>query len=208
MSVKFKNQQKNACTLLSKNHAGFTLVELIVVVAIFFVIIGVTFDILISTVQRQKSVLGGQELLSQTSYVMEYVSKGLRVAIKDPDGTCLGTTGYIYLLTHFNATSGFYEGVKFINQSDNNACQEFFLDIDGVLKQIKNGSAPQNILSDKFKVKYARFIVNSDKTLHIASSSDLIQPKITILLDIQTQTPGSQQEKIIQTTVSQRNLNI
>jgi len=196
----------------SMKQKGFSLIELVVVLSIFLIIISVTVDIFISMVQQQKRILEEQELLNQTSYVEEYMSKALRTAVKDINGSCLGTIGYVYLLTHCNnGTLQACNGVKFINQSDNNACQEFFLDditnpANPSLKQIKNGSLAQNILSDKFKIKYARFIVDGDKTLHFTFGSDLVQPRITILLDVQTQTGGILQEKIIQTTISQRNI--
>ena len=105
------------------------------------------------------------------------------------------------------------KGIKFINQADNNACQEFFLDesvdpINPPLRQIKNGGSASNLLSDKFKIIHGNFILNGDRTVHTVAKTDLSQPKITLLFNMQTQTPDLLQEKIIQTTVSARNLNL
>ncbi len=193
-----------------ESGAGFSLIEMVIVLAIFTLIMAVTIDIFTSVVQHQKRILAEQELLNQTSFVTEYISKPLRTAAKDINGSCLGATGSIYLLTHCNnGTSEACNGVKFINQLDNNACQEFFLDdmtdpANPVLKEIKDGSAAQNILSDKFKIKYARFVIDGDKSLHVAPNTNIVQPRITILLDVQAQTTEGQQEKIIQTTISSR----
>ena len=131
---------------------------------------------------------------------MEYISRQGRMVILDSAGTCLGSSfkNYYYVLTRYSSTSGFYQGIKFI--SSDNKCYEFFLDTDGAIKEIKNGSTAQNILSNKFRVNYKRFIINGDKTLHYAASSDLVLPRVTFLLDALTQ--SNESEKIIQNTIS------
>jgi prepilin-type N-terminal cleavage/methylation domain-containing protein len=195
-----------------KEQRGFSLVELVVVLALFVIVVGSAIDFFIVMIHQQRRILEQQELLSQVSYVEEYMSKALRMAAKDNSGSCLGGTnqGDMYVLTHCNGGSlQACSGIKFINQSDGNACQEFFLDdTTSTLQQMRNGAAAQRILSDKFTVQSAKFIINGDKTVRQASESDTIQPRVTFLLDIFTQTPGNQQEKRIQTTVSARNLNI
>lgn len=124
--------------MLKNNQKAFTLIELIVVMAIFLFIIGATLGIFISIIQQQKKVLAEQQFLNQISYIEEYMSKALRMATVDATGECLGydNRGYIYLLTRYNGSlgsDGLFRGIKFLSQSDNNACQEFFLDGDGTL---------------------------------------------------------------------------
>ncbi len=195
-----------------KYQKGFTIIELVVVLAVFLIIIGVVADVFISMVSSERRILAEQELLNQTSFAIEYMSKAIRMATKDASGNCLGQAGYIYLLTHCD-TGNICHGVKFINQTDGNACQEFFLDsttdpAKPALKEIKGNGTAKNILSDRLEIKYGKFIINGDSTLGFATGGDLIQPRVTVLLDVKTQLTGRQQEKIIQTTVSQRNLNL
>ena len=111
---------------------GFTLIELIVVMAVFLFVIGAAITIFISIFQQQKRILSEQEFLNQISYSEEYMSKALRAAETVTDSTCV-PAGYSYLLTHYNSGSGFYEGIRFFNQSntaDSGApdpiCQEFY----------------------------------------------------------------------------------
>ena len=194
---------------------GFSLIELVVVLSIFLIIMGVTVDIFLSVVRSQKRILEEQELLNQISYAVEYMSTGLRMAKKAPDDSCFGsgTTGRVYELTHcLNGVLQPCNGIKFINSLDNNACTEIFLDesvnpVTPPLVEVKNGGSPANLLSNKFKIEGGNFIINGDKTIHSISDADLVQPRVTILLNVQTQSPGNQQKKIIQTTISQRNLN-
>lgn len=205
---------------------GFTLVELIVVIAVFLFVVGAAMGIFISIVQHQRIILSEQELLSQSSYVLEYMSKALRMAGKDLTGECLaGNSGYNYLLTHKNLSSGFYEGIKFINQSDINKvtglpiCHEFSLDTSDpenpILKEKKDGlpSGGIALTSDRLFINSIRFGINGEIDFtnedNIGAPGDNgIQPRITIFLDIKIQGDSNQSSKKIQTTVSQRDLNV
>jgi type II secretory pathway pseudopilin PulG len=204
--------QNNSAKFKIKNsQVGLTLTELVVVMAVFVMLISLAVSLFVSIIQHQKRILEEQELSSQVSYAMEYISRALRAAAKDQTGFCLAEggvqhPGYQYWLTRYDAATGFYKGIKVINQSNNSWCYEFFLDTDGILKEINAFGVAQNLLSNKFTVKYARFVINGNKALQGALPSDAVQPRITILLDIQI--PNSSQKKIIQTTISQRNLNL
>src|SRR3989344_1361107 len=187
------------------NNRGVTIIELIVALSVFFIILSIVFTIFISIIREQKKILGDQEISNQVSYVMEKVSRQIRFVVADNTGSCLGSSfvNHYYLLTNYDSVSGFYQGIKFI-ANDNN-CYEFFLDTDGILKQIQNNGFPENIFSDKFTIKYVRFIINGDKNIQSFSQNDSIQPKITFSLNIENQTFLGQKEKVFQTTISKRN---
>lgn len=207
---------------------GFTLIELVVVMAVFLFVIGASISIFISIIQHQKRILAEQELLNQTSYVIEYMSKALRMAKADKTGDCLADDlgvshpGYVYLLTKPDSASGFYRGIKFINQTDNNACQEFFMDNSGEISILKENKSyvpyilqSQDkaiaLLSEKIKINSIRFGLNGFdggiRGENYVSEQDPSQPRITILLDVESGSGASKASKKIQTTVSRRNLN-
>ena len=216
-----------------KLNKGFTLIELIVVMVIFLFVIGAAIGIFISIIKQQWAVLAEQEFLNQISYAEEHMSKALRMASAstpeiDPSGSCLSGTGNIYLLSNRDQKSGLYKDIHFINQSDNNICQEFSLDGGG------------NLLSADLQINYAGFVVNGgDNSCNgpgpcVVSGGGGKQPRVTILLNVSI--PGENQgngddcnpdktcqmanqacylrtnkcmpTKTIQTTVSQRNLNV
>lgn len=185
------------------NQQGFTLTELVVVLAIFSLIFSAVAAVFVSVVQRQKDALGEQEFSNQASYAMEKISRAIRMAIKDEGGECSGANG-VYLLTHYNGEEGFYEGMKFINSEGE--CQEFFL-ADGKIKEIKGAEAEREILSGSFLIESARFAVNGDKALGGAVASATEQPRISIVLKIKMITGGVWLEKTVQTTISQVNIN-
>lgn len=205
-----------------KISAGFTLIELLVSMSILLLVSGVSASLFVSAVSEQKRILSRQGLYGQLSYALEYMSKSMRMAGRDLTGDCLGEQGRNFLLTRQDTFgSGEYLGIKFINQSDNNICQEFFLDKSGevaILKVVRGLDAPVALTSNKIKINSLRFIINSNlDNSNICSSGiitgpcsseiDNIQPRITILLDAGLIESNSQAIKI-QTTVSQRDMNI
>jgi len=125
--------------ITNTKQRGFTIIELIVVMAIFMFIIGAAISIFLSIVNMQRKVLSDQQLLNQIGYVEEYMSKALRMAgVETSSGTCLVDSnnkpysGAIYELTDWDAGLGQYKGIKFINlngdSNGNPICQKFFLD--------------------------------------------------------------------------------
>ncbi len=176
--------------VLNSNKA-FTLVEILVAATIFSIAITIAIGLFVSAVQLQKYVLNYQQLLNQSSYFMEYMSRSLRMAEKAGDSSCI-ISGKNYELTH----SG--EGIKFIN-SNNNECWEFFTE-SRQLKINKNGTVYDLTSTD--------LIVNSFN-ISVSGDSSGSQPRITTLLDIRGKTTNFYIPKIkIQTTISQRNLNL
>jgi len=193
---------------ISKNKKyGFTMIELIVVIAVFLFIIGAAINIFLSIVQSQKNVLAQQQILSQISYAEEYMSKALRMAKTEELENCLIDSqnndhqGYIYLLTRYNQA---YKGIKFLNQTETNpstgngVCQEFYID-NGILWDVKDGGQPVALTSSGLTINSARFVINGDinyqncgegGTIYCgASNNDSVQPRVTILLSVTI--PGS-----------------
>ena len=246
-----------------KSSKGFTLIEIIVVMAVFLFVIGAAINIFYSIVGHQRRILSEQQLLNQISYAEEYMSKALRMAKSEFYENCLVDSqnppqdhpGYIYLLTHYDSVAGIYQGIKFINPSDvtdsgNPTCQEFFLD-NGVLKELKNSRNINDAVAltpASIHINSIRFAVNgADGSTSSCSNTtdcptpyccgasdfDSVQPRVTILLNVNI--PGNSQNssiacnqdsvcrnndvcdlsthkctstRIIETTVSQRNLNV
>lgn len=212
----------------TNSKKGFTLIELIVVMAMFLLIISGAIAIFMSIFSHQKRILSEQQLISQISYAQEYMSKALRMAkrssaIEEID--CLdGNPDYSYLLTRYDTVSHKFKGIKFLNQSDfdfnnNPSCQEFYVaEADGnvILWEIKNGSEPVALTSKDLLINFDDFFfaVNGkedysdciDSGACGASGADRVQPKATMVLNVKI--PGADEpERIFQTTVSQRNLN-
>lgn len=167
-------------------NKGFTLIEMTVAVAIFTLLVGATSGVFLSSIRNQKQGLATQEILDQTSYLMEYMSRSLRMAKKDMVGSCTGTPKLNY------AFDG--QCLKFLNYHQK--CQQFCL--VGTRLKDENGNY---LTSASLRVSNFAVVLSGA----VQPPADYLQPKVTISLSI----AGKEQTSVkIQTTVSQRNLDV
>ena len=198
---------------IKHNQKGFTLIEMIVSISILLLVSGIAVSLFLSSVIEQRRIIEKDDLTARLGFALEYMSKGLRMATKDVTGNCLSQDclDCNYMLTNFDQNTGNYLGIKFVNSSDNNSCQEFFLDKSDlqniVIKEIKNNSDPVALTSSKIKINSFYFILNGDKNIISSYDTDNMQPRVTIFLDAELNNNSNSSTKI-QTTVSQRNLNL
>ena len=214
-----KTKMQNKKTLTEK---GFTLVELIVVMAIFLFVIGAALSIFISIIKDQRRVLAEQQFLNQVSYAEEYISKGIRMAKAEVNENCLIDSeghdhpGYIYLLTHPHPNGQSYKGIKFINQSGISAssdpiCEEFFLDTDGVLKESQNNGSPVALTPANLQIDSVIFLINGSSDSYVEQcigTDPCVQPRVTMIMKVKIAGDNDEPMRTIQTTLSQRNLNV
>ena len=180
---------------------GLTIIELLVAMTMLSLIMGAIIGIFTAVVRGQMRALASQQLLDQTSYVMEYTGRALRMAKKDSDGACTGTAHLNYIKTH----SG--NGIKFLNYKDE--CQEFYWATTTETSKLKEKIGDNDavdLTSDKMEV--ISFNIGPDNSW---DQDDELQPRVTIFLDIRGKLTGlkttEQPEIKVQTTVSQRNLD-
>lgn len=174
-------------------NKGFTLIEMIVAVAVFTLVTSAASGLFISSLRAQRQSLASQSLLDQTSYLMEYMSRTLRMAKKELSApACLSSNGLNYEKTRGG------KGIKFVNYYG--VCQEFFWDDSAYqLKEVKGGGAEDFLTSNELKVVLFNIKLAGE------SQDDDDQPRVTIFLDIE----GKERSKIkIQTTISQRSPDI
>ena len=212
---------KNGFTLLNnftkskiaaKRHlTGFTLVEVLVSITVFVLVMGVATGLFVHVLQNQRKVLAYQELLDQTSFVMEYMTRGIRMAKKQRTATdpiaCFdaGFVGHNYQIVspshlkfirwdHLQGVAG-----EFI-------CYKFYLDNVNHRLMRKRGVATSTPLtSPELRVTALRFKVIGDGI----EPGEQIQPRVTIVLEVEGREydPGKRPKLHLQTTVSQRDLD-
>lgn len=179
---------------------GFTLIEMLVAMAIFSTVMGIITGIFIMGIRQQKMALDHQIVLDQTSYALEYMSRALRFAKKQlaGDPVCLSQSGLNV------ETTGGGLGIKFINHLQEDDCQEFFLESNQIKYRRKIGQPEENTLpltSNKLEVTSFKFDLAGEY------QDDDLQPRITISSEIKSAGASGQSQKI-QTSISQRNLDV
>lgn len=178
---------------------GFTLIELIVAIAVFVFVVSSASGLLISGLKLQRRSIVYQQLLDQTSYLSEYVSRAARMARKDIAGLCLTTAGAKYNYeTNVNR-----DRIRFLNYQ--NKCQEFLLTGAKIQERKSTNSSaanfetPQDLTSEDFQVTFRVGASDSWDQL------DDQQPRLTLFFDV----VGKENSRVkIQTTVSQRSLDV
>ena len=181
-------------------NKGLTLIELLVSITMLSLVISAIVVIFTAGIRGQTRNLASQELSDQSSYVVEYMSRALRMAKKDLVGDCTGI-GFNYVKTRDG------DGIKFLSYE--NECLEFYsTTTDGISKLVKTvgeGSAI-DLTSDELEV--VSFEIGPDDSW---DDLDDLQPRITMLFNIKSIASGikdsQRPEIIIQVTISQRNLD-
>lgn len=178
-----------------KNNKGFSLLEMLIAIAIFSIITGASIGVFISAIRLQRYSLVSQHLLDQTSYAMEYMTRLIRMAKKDIDGDCLSVPK-----SNFEITRTGY-GIKFENYKGPSECQEFYLE-NGQLYQEINGADKLPLTSDDLEV--------TDFKIYISGQfqTDDYQSRVTIFLGAEGKGLVPRPKIELQTTVSQRDIDI
>jgi prepilin-type N-terminal cleavage/methylation domain-containing protein len=187
---------------------GFTLIEFLVAMGIFSLISGSVAGFFVSSLRAQRKALASQELLDNTSFLLEYIGRALRMAKKDKTGSCLGGafSGYNFI------NVGSDSAIRFLNSGS--ICQQFEYNI--VKKQLYekvssnesylNFDSARPLSPSDFQINSIQFKLYGEKQ----SETPMLQPKVKIFLEIETKAPNPAfRSKIrIQTTISQRNLDV
>jgi len=164
---------------------GFTLIELLVSMTIFLIVMASIIELFISGIKTQKKSLALQTLSDDTSYVMEYMSRTIRMAKKDLDTGC-----------NFEIIA---DGIKFLNYRKED---QWFILEDGQIKEKKDDAPGYTALTpDNVQVKKLSFGLSGE------CQTDNLQPRVTIAMQIQTKEVDPQTLNI-QTTISQRDLDV
>ncbi len=164
---------------------------MLVTTLIFSIVIGAAMGVFVSAIKLQRYNLAHQQLLSQVSYAVEYMERAIRMAKKDEIG-CIDGSNYLETAN----------SIKFATYHDPTECWRFFIEAEQ-LKIDKDGTI-YNLTSGDFKVSNFNVEVTGD----IPGESPNLQPRVTIFMEMEGGGIGTQPRIKIQTTISQRNLDI
>jgi len=185
----------------NSTNKGVSLIEMLAAVAIFAITVGAISGIFISAIRTQRRILAIQELLDQTSYVLEYMGRALRMAKKDSSGTCISAGN------NYENVSGI-SSIRFINYDG--LCQEFFSENNQLKEKKSSDNTAANLPPSGTPITSTKLTVNSIKFNPSGQSeSDTLQPRVTIFLEIEGREAAGSRPKIqIQTSISQRDLDV
>ena len=181
---------------------GFTLIEMMVVMAVFLLITSAAIGIFISIVKSENSILSEQQALSQMSYIQGYMSQAIKSAVTDQLGTCVSFNPVSNqprtFLPGYNADK-LYTSIQFLNGSDKTdsfgnpsssgtpVCDKFYLD-GNILMELKtygptylSGTGPVALSSSVFDISAIRFAI--DGINKKSDGSGMLNKKSWLLAD-------------------------
>ncbi len=180
---------------------AFTLIEMLITVVIFSIIIGTATGVFVSAIKLQKYNLAYQQLLDQTSYVMEYMDRAIRMAKRNEGPACLGMSEE----SNYKWGTGYY--IEFATY--HGQCWKFSLSLENDsigefnrLRVEQDGNG-YYLTSDDFDVKSFNVVVSGDD-----GGTDGLQPRVTIFMEVHGRGPDPKPKIKIQTTISQRDLDV
>jgi prepilin-type N-terminal cleavage/methylation domain-containing protein len=191
----------------NKKDRGFTLVEILVAITVFTLVIAIAAGLFVHVLQSQRKALTYQEVFDQTSYVIEYMARGIRMAKKQRTATepiaCLTTTGRNYELVGGNP-----HHLRFIRWDHLTAtfiCYEFRVKNNRLEVSRNRGDSWILLTSPELRVLNFRFNIIGD-----GLETPALQPRITIVLEVKGREYGAglRPKIYLQATVSQRDLDI
>ncbi|MCH8741436.1 prepilin-type N-terminal cleavage/methylation domain-containing protein [Patescibacteria group bacterium] len=181
---------------MNKNKA-FSLIEMLVAVTVFTLIMGSAAGLFIAGIRSQAKALVFNKLIDETGFVMEKMSRALRMAKKDLSASCTQSCpgcNYAPLPSLGDST------ISFINSQDE--CMAFYGgSFVGPLLYQDPGF--NELISTDFEVTSVVFDLSGESQSEIPN----LQPRVTILLKIKNAN-AAKPEMTIQTTISQRNLDV
>lgn len=201
----------------SHYNTGFTLVELLVSLAIFSIVVVSSLGAMLSIADANRRVQKTRAVLDNLSLSMESMSRNLRLGstyrCEKIDGpTYTVPNSNLHVTRDCSTLSGNWGNFvafedQFGNQTDNSDQAYYYLDeVSGRIMYKKYNVATTTALtSDDLTIKSLRFYVTG-----ITGTGESVQPKIIIVVSGSTEV-GKAQEPVeinLQTTVSQRPLNI
>lgn len=232
----------------SSKKSGFTLIEIIVSLALFSVVVTIAVGALLILIASNRQLQNEQSVLSNLSFALDSMTREIRTGsnyycaasqnqnsgspgrrlfadsgnasqmslTEGLRGDCSEADGATSLRFHGIA---FDEGGESITGSGNNRIVYFFdrgngtPGTGGKLYRRLSGEEPESIVSAGIFIKDADFYVTGSNR-PTGSPSDDIQPRITIVLEAYNSEQEAdadltgEQAYVIQTTVTQRSLDI
>ena len=186
--MKYNSHKSQTRNQQSLGDGGFTLIEILVALGIFSVVISITVGIFVSGSSSQRKILEFYDVQREGNYLMETVSRELRMALAMSDGA---------------------DGNE--NQQDNNNSSVEFTNYDSELirycRSDATGACTEDNSGDYFSrdgiVISSQKIKITDLKFYISQTFTQVQPVITIVMKVKSTGSGGT-EILLQNSIALR----
>jgi prepilin-type N-terminal cleavage/methylation domain-containing protein len=167
---------------LPAGRRGFTMIELLIAIAIFIIVIAIVFSLFLTSLKSQRKTIAIQNVQDNARFLLEFIAKEVRMStIRD--------------LTYNGEVSDLY-----ITRHDGEDIDYSFNATDKTIERFDSTGSGGPISSEEISVT-GKFYVEG------FGCADSLQPKVTIVLKVTTAEP-EKAEIVVQTALSLRNLEM
>jgi prepilin-type N-terminal cleavage/methylation domain-containing protein len=210
------------------NQAGFTLIEMIVSLALFSVVITIAVGALLVLIASNQRFQNEQSVMTNLSFALDSMTREIRTgtnyyctsrnntngpldrrifqngATLDSDVTGDCADGRIADSHRYHGIA-FVEGGQSVSGSANTKIAYFYDATEQSIYRRVSGQNAQSIVSSGIVITDAEFYVTSSQML---DSGDRYQPMVTIYLEAKDSNDPTEKVYKIQTTITQRTLDL
>lgn len=213
----------------SKKQSGFTLIEMIVSLALFSVVVTIAVGALLVLIASNQRLQNEQSIMTNLSFALDSMTREIRtgtnyycVSRNNPnggppdrrifrDGALLDSDVVGTCATGKTSASHRYQGISFVESGQSitgaaNTKIVYFYDADeqSIFRRL-SGDAAQSIVSSGIVITDMEFYVTSSQVL---ADGDIRQPIVTIYVEAQEEGDITGKVYKLQTTVTQRTLDL
>jgi len=198
--------------VIKKQYAGFSLIEMIVALGLFGVVSVIVVGsilVLIASNQQQQS---DQQVIVGLSTALDVMTRDIRMGgfYHCSGSTNSANNGLTETSTNNcqngNTTLSFRELMPRLNLDSPHRVAFYYDSSNRTIMRRIGTNTPEPIIPDTINVTNARFYVTG--TNNLLGASDVVQPTVTIVIVAEDTTQTNSKPFTIQTTVTQRELDI
>jgi|JI10StandDraft_1071094.scaffolds.fasta_scaffold108751_3 prepilin-type N-terminal cleavage/methylation domain-containing protein len=197
----------------STNIKGFTLVEMLVSLALFTIVATMSVGTLLVLIAGNARVVGEQSALTSMSFALDSMTREIRTGSDyycDTDVQVGSAAVYNSATVVRNCSAGAV-GISFREAGDSitggtGAKRIAYYFSNNQLWRKVGANAAQPIITNDVVVTNARFVVTGVGPL--GTSTNIVQPTVTILIQAQASTTDSTKNFTLQSTITQRALDL
>jgi prepilin-type N-terminal cleavage/methylation domain-containing protein len=201
---------------IQKTDKGFTLVEVLVSITLFLLAMTVVTQLFVFASRAQRKILARSQMIGEISYNLEHISRGLRMAKKSEDSSCLSAPNVNFEKNSQKINGKNPIGNALIFQNRNAAggfdCVKLYLfhpdDYPAgktALMEYRDNGKKYALPLTSPDINVLAFSVAQDTASGGWGQNDDLQPRVTIYIKAQDKEGGIFET---QTTISQRDLDV
>jgi prepilin-type N-terminal cleavage/methylation domain-containing protein len=197
----------------SQTERGFTLVEMLVSLALFTTIATMAVGTLLILINGNSRVVGEQITLTALSFALDSMTREIRTGSEYYCGSVGQVTGAgvygsptaVQNCTGGNVGLSFREAGESITGGNDDSRIAYYFENNRLWRKVGSQSA-QEIVTNDVEITEGRFIVTGATPL--GTGTDIVQPTVTILIEARASSSDATKTFTLQSTVTQRALDL